>query len=1093
MLENGYVLGVHPNICRTLCEPEELKMTDEKPPMPPGMPPMPPMPPGQAPPAPPGMPPMPPMPEAPPAPPGMPPMPPMPEAPPAPPGMPAMPPMPPMPEAPPAPPGMPPMPPMPEAPPAPPEMPPMPPMPDAPTADPLMDPLAAPPAPPEMPPMPPMPDAPSADPLMDPLAAPPAPPEMPPMPPMPPAADPLMDPLAAPPAPPAPPEMPPMPPMPEAPTADPLMDPLAAPPAPPEMPPMPPMPEAPTADPLMDPLAAPPAPPEMPPMPPMPPAADPLMDPLAAPPAPPEMPPMPPAADPLMDPLAAPPSQDVLEQPPLPDLAPADLTGEQAGATIRSRAEVETVPGDKLEGTLHEIETTTLNSDGQIIKQSVKGTLTVNNPSSEDRIYDIDVMLDNIDATDIGGEHVSVDELEPSKNHKMSYKVNGKQMMTLRERLDTNPSRSQERSLSVAMNEDPGEISLELEVENMSGVELHDVVVTRPIPEAMHFAMTGGAEFDDGTITWNVGRLNAGEKQVISMEGTISVTSTKSIKAGQASATYRADSTLSNMMFRELDAFCRGFTYMRVREDERPDNWKCQAIFENRSSFAVDLVKLQVRMKGSEELLFDIHDVDEDVHPYGKWESEERVVMAQSEPDFTYELSYSVLPRAIQSTEGSMKLEEKKLQVLEADISKSYSTSGLRSYRAQKIQSVMTLENKGSSVINLMRITDDIPGLFDAPSQEQLTIKLDGKTIDDDQFKVEMAEGVTIEKEHKSPDGIGHTMTLTVGTRGPLGLKPGKKIEISYPLNAPDPTPNNTRVDGPARVEFSSERFGPICTREPSETPTIKVIHNRRNFSAGKQAIPLGGKGRYEVLILFENNGDTALSDLYINDVLPAQFEIKDWSMKGANGKREDVKMTSEEGEGGLHIVWHVPKVEKGERLEVSFDIKGTGEVDAEALNRFHGVHFGDEIESDDLPEVEEVEEAVEDESTEAESTEEGAESTEEEAEAEATEEEAEAETEATEEEAEAESKMNWREDVLLRVMEASGITDRDAFIAFAADYDSDDNGYLKKGELEDAANAWNAREAEGSDDVAEKVCEICDTINPADATECSACKFTFN
>ena len=995
MLENGYVLGVHPNICRTLCEPEELKMTDEKPPMPPGMPPMPPMPPGQAPPAPPGMPPMPPMPEAPPAPPGMPPMPPMPEAPPAPPGMPAMPPMPPMPEAPPAPPGMPPMPPMPEAPPAPPEMPPMPPMPDAPTADPLMDPLAAPPAPPEMPPMPPMPDAPTADPLMDPLAAPPAPPEMPPM------------------------------------------------------------------------------------------------------------PPMPPAADPLMDPLAAPPSQDVLEQPPLPDLAPADLTGEQAGATIRSRAEVETVPGDKLEGTLHEIETTTLNSDGQIIKQSVKGTLTVNNPSSEDRIYDIDVMLDNIDATDIGGEHVSVDELEPSKNHKMSYKVNGKQMMTLRERLDTNPSRSQERSLSVAMNEDPGEISLELEVENMSGVELHDVVVTRPIPEAMHFAMTGGAEFDDGTITWNVGRLNAGEKQVISMEGTISVTSTKSIKAGQASATYRADSTLSNMMFRELDAFCRGFTYMRVREDERPDNWKCQAIFENRSSFAVDLVKLQVRMKGSEELLFDIHDVDEDVHPYGKWESEERVVMAQSEPDFTYELSYSVLPRAIQSTEGSMKLEEKKLQVLEADISKSYSTSGLRSYRAQKIQSVMTLENKGSSVINLMRITDDIPGLFDAPSQEQLTIKLDGKTIDDDQFKVEMAEGVTIEKEHKSPDGIGHTMTLTVGTRGPLGLKPGKKIEISYPLNAPDPTPNNTRVDGPARVEFSSERFGPICTREPSETPTIKVIHNRRNFSAGKQAIPLGGKGRYEVLILFENNGDTALSDLYINDVLPAQFEIKDWSMKGANGKREDVKMTSEEGEGGLHIVWHVPKVEKGERLEVSFDIKGTGEVDAEALNRFHGVHFGDEIESDDLPEVEEVEEAVEDESTEAESTEEDAESTEEEAEAEATEEDAEStegeaeatveEAEATEEEAEAESKMNWREDVLLRVMEASGITDRDAFIAFAADYDSDDNGYLKKGELEDAANAWNAREAEGSDDVAEKVCEICDTINPADATECSACKFTFN
>ena len=829
------------------------------------------------------------------------------------------------------------------------------------------------------------------------------------------------------------------------------------------------------------------APPEMPPMPPMPeaPAADPLMDPLAAPPAP--------AADPLMDPLAAP-AQDILEQPPLPDLAPADLSGEQAGATIRSRAEVEAVAGDKLEGTLHEIETTTLNAEGVIIKQTVKGTLTVNNPSQEDRIYDIDVMLDNIDATDIGGEHVSVDELEPNKNHTMAYKVNGRQMMTLRERLDTNPSRSQERSLSVAMNEDPGQIALELEVENLSGVVLHEVVVTRPLPKEMHFEMAGGAELDEGNITWTVGRLNAGEKQVLTMEGTIEVSSTKAIKSGQASATYRADSTLSTMAFRELDAFCRGFTYMRVREDERPDNWQCRAIFENRSSFAVDLTKLKVSMKGSEQPLFDIHDVAQDVIPYGKWESEERTVMAQSEPDFTYDLSYTVLPRALQTTEGSMKLEQKKLEVLEADVSKTLSTTGLRSYRSQKINATMVVENKGSSVINLMRITDDIPGVFEAPSHEQLTIKLDGKAIDDDQFKVEMVEGVTIEKEHRSPDGAGHTMTLTVGTRGPLGLKPGKKIEITYPLTAPDPSPNNTRVDAPARVEFSAERFGPICSRDASETPSIRVIHNRRNFSAGKQAIPLGGKGRYEVLILFENNGDTALSDLFINDVLPSQFEIKDWTIKGGSGKRDDVTMKSEDGEGGLHIVWHVPMVDKGERLEVSFDIKGSGEVDAEALNRFHGVHFGDEIETDELPEA--IEEEVTEEAVEAETESEVPSA-----------DEAPESGESSEDVAE-EATVNFREDVLKRVMAGHEIDESnyDAFVVFAADYDHDDNGYLKKAELEDAAQAWNAahNETEESPEEAveeaapdaeaseQKVCGICGTVNAADATVCSACSFDF-
>ena len=1051
-------------------------MSDEKPPMPPGLPPMPPMSPGEAPPAPPGMPPMPPMPGA---------------APPAPPEMPAMPPMPGA--APPAPPEMPPMPPMPEAaPPAPPEIPPMPPMADAPAADPLMDPLAAPPAPPEMPPMPPMPEAPVADPLMDPLAAPPGPPEMPPMPPMPaaPAADPLMDPLAAPPAPPE------MPPMPEAPAIDPLMDPLAAPPAPPAPPEMPPMPEAPAFDALMDPLAAPPAPPappEMPPMPPTPeaPSFDALMDPLAAPPAPPAPPEMPPAADALMGDALAGLSLSETVDAPVPDLAPSDLTGEQAGATIRSRAEVEAVPGDKLEGTLHEVETTTLNSDGNIIKQNVKGTLTVNNPSSDDRIYDIDVLLDNIDSTDIGGEHVSVDELEPSKNHTMAYKVSGKQMMTLRERLDTNPARSQERSMSVAIGEDPGALALELEVENLATVELHDVVVTRPLSSEMHFEMAGGAELDDGIITWTVGRLQAGEKQTLSLEGTIAVSSTKAIKAGKASATYRADATVSSMAFRELDAFCRGFTYMRVREDERPDNWICQAIFENRSSFAVDLTKLQVSMKGSDDLLFDVHDVDQDVTPNGKWESEERTVMAQSEPDFTYDLSYTVLPKAVQSAEGTMTLEEKKLEVLEAEVEKTYSTSSLRSYRPQKVQATMTLVNKGSSTINLMRITDDIPGVFEAPDVEQMTIKIDGKAIDNDQYKAELSEGITIEKEHRSPDGQGCTMMLTVGTRGPIGLKPNKMIEITYPLSAPDPSPGNVRVDAPARVEFSAERFGPICSREPTESPSIKVVHNRRNFSAGKQAIPLGGKGRYEVLILFENNGDTALSDLYINDVLPPQFEIKEWELKNTDGKRDDVTMTSEEGEGGLHIVWHVPKVEKGERLEVSFDIKGSGEVDAEALNRFHGVHFGDEIESDDLPAV--VSEA-DDESKDGPEEE---------------------PTEETAAEADGEDatvpKMKFREDMLVRVMEAAGIDagHRDDFVAFAADFDHDDNGYLKKAELEDAAKGWNTAHGDGEateeadapaeeaapaaeESTEEKPCPICGTLNAADGSNCMACDYDF-
>ena len=1005
-----------------------IEMSEEKPPMPPGMPampPMPPMPPADAPL------------DAPPAPPGMPPMPPM-DAPPAPPGMPPMPPMPSM-DAPPSPPGMPPMPPM-DAPPAPPEMPPMPPM-------------DAPPAPPEMPPMPPM-------------DAPPAPPEMPPMPPM--------D------APPAPPEMPPMPPM-DAPPAPPVNDPLMSALSGPLESVMPPMP----------PMDAPPAPPEMPPMPPMDaPVASPA-DLLLAPPqesgddesvseeaAPePEVSP----ADLLLAPVAEIPateSEAVQE-----NMSPDDLSGEQAGATIRSRDEVEKVPGDKLEGSLHEIESATLNSDGEIVKQSVKGTLTINNPSADDRIYDIDVILDNAESTDIGGDHVSVDELEAGKKYSMKYKVEGMRMMALRERLDTNPARSQERSLSVAFGPQGGPIALELEVENMSNVTLENVEVVRPVPDEVSFDGIGMATMDGKNLVWNIGTLGAGEKQVLSVEGSITVTGTKTIKAGSASATYTANSTLSNLNFRELDAFCRGFTYMRVREDERPDNWICKTIFENRSSFAVDLVKLQVRMKGSNELLFDIHDVEQDVLPNGKWESEDRTVVANSEPDFTYDLSYTILPHAARSTEGSMKLEENVFDVLEAEINKSYSTAGLRSYRNQKVNSSITLINKGSATINLMRITDDIPGLFEAPDLESMRISVAGTDLEADQYKAEISSGITLEKEYRSPDGDGHTLTMTIGTRGPLGLAPGEEIAISYDLIAPDPSPENKKVVAPLRAEFSAERFGPVCGRDCAAPPSIKVIHNRRDFSAGKQAIPLGGKGRYEVLILFENNGDTALQDIYINDVIPTNFEIKDWYIKGASGKRDDCEMTTEDIDLGVQASWMVPMVGKGERIEVCFEIKGSGEVDGDILNKFHGVHFGDEIESDELPEAAE-EEVAEEASEEAESSEDTNE-------------------EVAEEEA---PKVTWREDVLLRVMKSHEISEdeRDAFVAHAVNFDHDDNGYLKKAELEDAAKAWTTDSAEEvveeevasveeeSGEAQEKVCPVCSANTPADAITCASCGWTF-
>ncbi|MED5309242.1 MAG: hypothetical protein VYA95_07810, partial [Candidatus Thermoplasmatota archaeon] len=118
--------------------------------------------------------------------------------------------------------------------------------------------------------------------------------------------------------------------------------------------------------------------------------------------------------------------------------------------------------------------------------------------------------------------------------------------------------------------------------------------------------------------------------------------------------------------------------------------------------------------------------------------------------------------------------------------------------------------------------------------------------------------------------------------------------------------------------------------------------------------------------------------------------------------------------------------------------------------------------------------------------------------------------------ESEDKPKVTWREDVLLRVMDAHNIDveHRDAFVEHAVNFDADDNGYLKKAELEDAAKAWNEQstgdaaeeveaveEAEAAEEVLEeaseapeggKACPVCPTTCADDADTCATCGFSF-
>jgi hypothetical protein len=383
-------------------------------------------------------------------------------------------------------------------------------------------------------------------------------------------------------------------------------------------------------------------------------------------------------------------------------------------------------------------------------------------------------------------------------------------------------------------------------------------------------------------------------------------------------------------------------------------------VFENKSSFVVALSGATVRLAGRDEPILDVSDIRQDVPPEGRWDSMVKRVESEDQPSFTQEVRFSILPRVSVHSSGTVELKEQQLTVLDAILQKRYDKSRIKSYVSSDIETAVMFENTGSSIINVVRILDDIPGIFEAPSMEQVTIEMDGSELSDDQYRIEVVNGVQLEEKHISPDSEGHGMRVTVGTSAPLGLQPGKTLIIRYPLHAPDPSPRNKMLAAPIRVDFSSERFGPVATRSVERPPKISVVHRRRNISTGKEVFPGGAPGRYEILLMFYNNSDSALEDLALHDVVPGTFTIEGSTIRSDKEGERDASMTKESAREGNQVTWAIGRIQQDERVEVLYSIQGDPEAEYKVTDAqdFHGATFGEEVDEEpNIPEWIEIDE----------------------------------------------------------------------------------------------------------------------------------------
>ena len=621
---------------------------------------------------------------------------------------------------------------------------------------------------------------------------------------------------------------------------------------------------------------------------------------------------------------------------------------------LRPAAEVDSIPGDKLYVTLKETEESVLNPDGTVRQQSIDGELILRNSSRKDRAWDIEVMLQNTASTDIGGGAITVRELDATQTSNLPYTASGPRMMVLKEHIDTEPERPQESSLSMIYSEHAQEVLIRLSVENIAPVSLNDVVVRRALPE--NFELSEGPEYDinDGELIWHIGRLPVGESASLEILPRVTTRTIQRFATGTVNAAYSCEATVSRAQFDSVKSRARQFGYVSPKEDDRPDIFHCKLVVENRSSFVVSLSAATVWLAGRNEPFLEVEDIREDIPPEGLWDSIEKRIEAIDKPNFTHEINYSILPRVNVESNGILELKERSFKVLDADVNKQYSISRIRSYVESDLECISVVENTGSAPINVMRLLDDIPGIFNPPAINQVRIEMEGSDLNDEQYRIEVVDGTQLEEQLVSPDSQGHALRITVGTSAPLGLQPGKSLTITYPLHAADPSPQNNKLAAPIRADFSMERFGPVATRHCNRAPLIRVVHRRRRFSTGKEVFPAAGPGRYEILLMFQNDSDSALEDLSLHDVVPGTFNIEKSTVRSNQSGERVVDYSKESAREGTHVTWPIGRIEKDERIEVVFEIQGDSESEYKVADAqdYHGATFGDEVDEEpNLPE----------------------------------------------------------------------------------------------------------------------------------------------
>jgi len=437
----------------------------------------------------------------------------------------------------------------------------------------------------------------------------------------------------------------------------------------------------------------------------------------------------------------------------------------------------------------------------------------------------------------------------------------------------------------------------------------------------------GDTTLEDDKLIWNIEELPPETTIILKFSTDVQVNKLDVVKTGTIKASYKAISSFTGEM--KLESFQattknKYFIDLIEREDE-PDIWDCCLIYINTSDFAVKLLNTDIHAPGDDKRKFIILDTDDlPIIPAGKeWKSKVWVYQSDSYPSFKKKIEFTVIPSFQTDVKGTILIDD--INLIIASITGDVSFEALEPvYEGEEIENVIKINSYANTDINatlsiinngyipLNELKFEISNFSEYIKPPEFSeIKL---SIDENEILLP-TEAIIIEEN--SPLTLKIALSDLRNTEGGM-LMPNSKAEVSFPIHAIKPPEDFKFIP---EIVFKANTFPQgseiINIPETEKIPEIKVVHIRRKYRIGKEIIPVGPIGNFQIRIHFENIGNVPLKNIELIEKVQNSFKYSNFSI--------EPKIISDEKEVDI-LMWLLEKVDVNEKIEITYDIQGEGE-----------------------------------------------------------------------------------------------------------------------------------------------------------------------